>query len=127
MLFSKTVITSICLQLFFYWPKKNRCSHPPFVCLSVRSRLGKAPWDLLILWSVDAAPLTVDMNDKHPLENTWVIWYDSRRLHQQNPNDWFGNLQTVAIFSTVCPFPCGAGENNTPLLLEPLSCRRAFF
>jgi|Transcript_61220 translation initiation factor 4E len=54
--------------------------------------------------ATDAAPLTVDMNDKHPLENTWVIWYDSRRLHQQNPNDWFGNLQTVAIFSTVEDF-----------------------
>eukprot|EP01004_Peranema_trichophorum_P008564 NODE_7318_length_790_cov_225.023988_g6709_i0.p1 GENE.NODE_7318_length_790_cov_225.023988_g6709_i0~~NODE_7318_length_790_cov_225.023988_g6709_i0.p1 ORF type:complete len:201 (-),score=26.98 NODE_7318_length_790_cov_225.023988_g6709_i0:127-729(-) len=49
--------------------------------------------------------LPLDKNGKHPLENSWVIWYDSRRLHQQgNPNDWFSNLQTVSIFNTVEDF-----------------------
>jgi translation initiation factor 4E len=52
----------------------------------------------------DGPAATTEVGEKHALENSWVIWYDSRRLHQQNPKDWFGNLQTVAIFSTVEDF-----------------------
>eukprot|EP00667_Euglena_gracilis_P011909 EG_transcript_12176 len=53
----------------------------------------------------DAVAQPADLGDKHPLETTWVIWYDSRRLHQQgNPKDWFANLQMVAVFGTVEDF-----------------------
>jgi translation initiation factor 4E len=47
----------------------------------------------------------VDPQGKHLLENSWVIWYDSRKLHQQgSQDDWFANLQTVAVFNTVEDF-----------------------
>eukprot|EP00667_Euglena_gracilis_P021452 EG_transcript_23493 len=61
----------------------------------------------------------VDAGDnKHPLEHTWVIWYDSRRLHLQNPNDWFGNLQTVAVFGTVEDFWSTYNHIKRPTDLE---------
>lgn len=61
---------------------------------------------------------TADVGDKHPLENGWVIWYDSRRLQAQNPNDWFGNLQTVAVFNTVEDFWSTYNHIKRPTDLE---------
>eukprot|EP00998_Keelungia_sp_KM082_P007856 NODE_4041_length_823_cov_46.919540_g4018_i0.p1 GENE.NODE_4041_length_823_cov_46.919540_g4018_i0~~NODE_4041_length_823_cov_46.919540_g4018_i0.p1 ORF type:complete len:230 (-),score=37.52 NODE_4041_length_823_cov_46.919540_g4018_i0:133-759(-) len=44
------------------------------------------------------------LEGKHPLESTWVIWYDSRKLHQQGGPNWFENLQVVAQFNAVEDF-----------------------
>eukprot|EP01005_Ploeotia_sp_CARIB1_P001209 NODE_255_length_1070_cov_392.420997_g248_i0.p1 GENE.NODE_255_length_1070_cov_392.420997_g248_i0~~NODE_255_length_1070_cov_392.420997_g248_i0.p1 ORF type:complete len:214 (-),score=41.87 NODE_255_length_1070_cov_392.420997_g248_i0:314-955(-) len=56
---------------------------------------------------------------KHPLENHWVLWYDSRRLHQQgDPNNWFQNLQTVAVFHTVEDFWSTYNHIKRPADLE---------
>eukprot|EP00668_Euglena_longa_P002490 GGOE01002904.1.p1 GENE.GGOE01002904.1~~GGOE01002904.1.p1 ORF type:complete len:216 (+),score=59.51 GGOE01002904.1:30-650(+) len=65
-----------------------------------------------------ASDTTADLGDKHPLESTWVIWYDSRRLHQQNPKDWFGNLQKVAVFGTVEDFWSTYNHIKRPTDLE---------
>eukprot|EP00994_Dinema_validum_P000571 NODE_1110_length_1097_cov_55.541031_g855_i0.p2 GENE.NODE_1110_length_1097_cov_55.541031_g855_i0~~NODE_1110_length_1097_cov_55.541031_g855_i0.p2 ORF type:complete len:222 (+),score=85.98 NODE_1110_length_1097_cov_55.541031_g855_i0:76-666(+) len=54
---------------------------------------------------VQANAVTLTADDKHPLANCWVIWYDSRRLHMRgNPNDWMANLVNVAVFNTVEDF-----------------------
>jgi len=51
-----------------------------------------------------AEPLAIS-DEKHPLENKWVLWYDSRRLHANaNDKNWMDTLQIVATFSTVEDF-----------------------
>eukprot|EP00999_Lentomonas_sp_LEN2_P000504 NODE_1506_length_832_cov_98.148936_g1458_i0.p1 GENE.NODE_1506_length_832_cov_98.148936_g1458_i0~~NODE_1506_length_832_cov_98.148936_g1458_i0.p1 ORF type:complete len:204 (+),score=42.83 NODE_1506_length_832_cov_98.148936_g1458_i0:94-705(+) len=54
--------------------------------------------------TTQAVDLTGNTEGKHKLQNAWEIWYDSRKLQMQNPDNWFANLQAVALFNTVEDF-----------------------
>jgi translation initiation factor 4E len=40
----------------------------------------------------------------HPLENSWTLWYDSKRTVKPDATSWEENLQTVQVLSNVEEF-----------------------
>jgi translation initiation factor 4E len=65
-----------------------------------------------------AFEIAKEVKGKHRLENTWVIWYDSAKLQARDPDNWFKNLQTVAIFNTVEDFWSTYSHIKRPTDLE---------
>eukprot|EP01004_Peranema_trichophorum_P008795 NODE_7545_length_766_cov_32.813375_g6933_i0.p1 GENE.NODE_7545_length_766_cov_32.813375_g6933_i0~~NODE_7545_length_766_cov_32.813375_g6933_i0.p1 ORF type:complete len:195 (-),score=19.15 NODE_7545_length_766_cov_32.813375_g6933_i0:132-716(-) len=55
-------------------------------------------------------------SQKHPLQNSWTIWFDSKKT--QVTSDWFQNLQQVAVFDTVEDFWCTFHHIKRPNDLE---------
>jgi len=41
---------------------------------------------------------------KHPLRNTWVLWYDAQLSNGKRPSQWGENMKEVYSFSTVEDF-----------------------
>ncbi len=54
----------------------------------------------------DAAPETTNFDVKHPLQNRWVIYYDSRRTKTTNAGGWGDNIKRIFSFDTVEDFWC---------------------
>ena len=48
---------------------------------------------------------TVPLQHKHPLQNTWTLWYDDPQMAKATPGmSWEANLKNIATFDTVEDF-----------------------
>jgi hypothetical protein len=46
-----------------------------------------------------------ELQHKHPLQNTWTLWYDDPQMAKATPGlSWEANLKNIATFDTVEDF-----------------------
>jgi translation initiation factor 4E len=69
--------------------------------------------------------ITKDFTTKHPLQNSWTLWYDNS-TNAKNDQDWEQSLKPVYTFSTVEDFWC-MWNNIRPASEIKLGCNYHLF
>jgi translation initiation factor 4E len=46
----------------------------------------------------------INLNVKHPLQNTWIMWYDHNDKRNNSAQAWSDNLKQVNAIDTVEDF-----------------------